>query len=51
MTPRRAAAWVYHAELQRRKEMADLAGVMAMASRGEPRELRKTIKDLSRDIL
>lgn len=51
MTPRRAAAWLYHAELHRRREMADKVSLMAMASRGDPRELRKTVKDLSKDIL
>ncbi len=51
MTPRRAAAWIYHAEVQRRRELADEASVMAMASRGDPKELRKAIKDLSNDVL
>ncbi len=51
MTPRRAGAWLYHAEVQRRRELADEVSVMAMASRGDPKELKKAIKELSNDIL
>lgn len=51
MTPRRAAAWLYHVEVLRRHELADQVSLMAMASRGDPKELRKTVKDLSRDVI
>lgn len=51
MTPRRAAAWLYHAEVLRRRDLADQVSMMALASRGDARELRKTIKNLSSDVI
>jgi hypothetical protein len=49
MTPREIAGALYFAERRRRREAAERLALDALATRGEPRELKKQIEDLRRD--
>lgn len=51
LTPRQAAAWLYHGEILRRKELAGSINAMALASRGDRNALKQTIKDLTSEVL
>ena len=49
MTPREIAASLYFAERRRKREAAELLTLSALATRGEPRALKKQIEDLQQD--
>jgi hypothetical protein len=49
MTPREIAGALFFAERRRRLEAAERLALDALATRGDPRELKKQIADLQRD--
>jgi hypothetical protein len=49
MTPREIAGSLYFAERRRKREAAERLALDALATRGEPRELKRQIEDLRRD--
>jgi hypothetical protein len=49
MTPREIAGSLYFAERRRKREAAERLALDALATRGEPRKLKKQIKDMQRD--
>jgi hypothetical protein len=48
MTPRQTDAFTKLATARKQEELADLMSIMALASRGEPKEIEKKYKELVR---
>ncbi len=49
MIPREIVASLYFAERRRKREAAEQLALGALAARGEPRALKRQIKNLQRD--
>lgn len=49
MTPRQIAGALYFAERRRKREAAEQLALDAIATRGEPRELKRQIERLRKD--
>jgi hypothetical protein len=49
MTPRQLAGLLHFAARRKKREAAQLLGLHAMAARGEPRELKKKLKELGKE--
>jgi hypothetical protein len=49
MTPRELAGALQFAEADARREAGEKLSLAASAARGEPRDLKKLIKDLTKD--
>lgn len=49
MTPRQIAGALYFARRRRRREAAEHLALSSLATRGEPRELKRQLNELNRD--
>jgi hypothetical protein len=49
MTPRQIAGALYFARRRRRREAAEQLALSSLATRGEPRELKRQLNELNRD--
>lgn len=47
-TPRQISGFLFYARAREKREAAQALGIGAMAARGEPREVKKTLKEWSK---
>lgn len=48
-TPREVAGWLWYAQRRRKREMLELTIASFDGARGDPKAIKKQIKDLARD--
>lgn len=49
MTPRQLAGYVQFAAKRRKRHTAELISIHATAARGDPKEIKRQLKELSKD--